>query len=329
MAASWLAPVQPAQAQTHGAAPASEARSLKDWLMRLHDAANNRAYIGTFVVSAGSSMSSARIWHVCRGDQQVERVESLTGPARSVFRRNDQVLTFLPDSRVLRVEKRASLGLFPEMLQSADANLVDFYSVRSLGAERVAGIQAELVHLQPKDRLRFGYKVWAEQKTGLVVKLQTLDPDGQVVEQAAFSELQLDAPVSMDKLIRMMGKTEGYRLDKPAVVKTTAQAEGWSLGQPVPGFKPVGCQRRVPAASETAAPAVPGPLHCAFSDGLSTVSVFIRAPDASARQPEGDSWSLGATQTLRTQTDQQTAIWMGEVPLQTLRLFAATLERKK
>ena len=43
-----------------------------------------------------------------------------------------------------------------------------------------------------KDNLRFGYRVWSERKSGLVVKVQTLDPDGGVVEQLAFSELQLN-----------------------------------------------------------------------------------------------------------------------------------------
>jgi sigma-E factor negative regulatory protein RseB len=63
-------------------------------LMRMHEASRRRAYVGTFVVSAGGAMSSARIWHVCDGELQMERVESLTGEPRSTFRRNEQVLTF-------------------------------------------------------------------------------------------------------------------------------------------------------------------------------------------------------------------------------------------
>ena len=57
------------------AAPAQAPdRSLSDWLLRMHEASRKRAYVGTFVVSSGSSMSSARIWHVCDGDQQSELV---------------------------------------------------------------------------------------------------------------------------------------------------------------------------------------------------------------------------------------------------------------
>jgi sigma-E factor negative regulatory protein RseB len=56
-----------------------------------------------------------------------------------------------------------------------------------------------VVELNPRDKLRYGYRIWSEKKSGLVVKLQTLDVDGRVLEQAAFSELQLDAPVQASR----------------------------------------------------------------------------------------------------------------------------------
>ena len=69
-----------------------------------------------------------------------------------------------------------------------------------LGQGRVAGFDADIVQLDPRDGLRFGYRIWSEKRTGLVVKTQTLDDAGRVLEQAAFSELQLDAPVQAAKL---------------------------------------------------------------------------------------------------------------------------------
>lgn len=307
-------------------ATAGEPRSINDWLMRMHEASRSRAYVGTFVVSSGGAMSSAKIWHVCEGNQQVERVETLTGAPRSIFRHNDQVVTFMPDQKVVRSEKRESLGLFPELLQSTDSRIADFYSVRREGAERVAGVEADVIVLLPKDNMRFGYRVWTEQKKGLVVKLQTLDTDGKVLEQAAFSELQLDAPVKMDKLIQMMGKVEGYRVERPVLVKTTASAEGWILKAPVAGFKPVSCYRR-PAA---AANAVTGedPLQWVFSDGLASVSIFVESFDRLRHDKEA-SLSLGATQTITRQLDAYWLTVMGEVPMTTLRLFASGLEHKK
>ena len=307
-------------------ATAAESRSINDWLMRMHEASRKRAYIGTFVVSSGGAMSSAKIWHVCEGNQQVERVDTLTGAPRSIFRHNDQVLTFMPDHKVVRSEKRESLGLFPELLQTSDNRIADFYKVKQEGAERVAGVEADILLLQPKDTMRFGYRVWTEQKKGLVVKLQTLDTDGKVLEQAAFSELQLDAPVKMDKLIQMMGKVEGYRIEKPVLVKTTASAEGWLLKTPVAGFKPVSCYKR-PAAA-TNAPNGEEPLQWVFSDGLASVSIFVEPFDRQ-RHDKASSLSLGATQTVTRQLDAYWVTVMGEVPVTTLQLFANGLERKK
>lgn len=307
------------------AASAVESRSINDWLMRMHEASRKRSYIGTFVVSSGGAMSSAKIWHVCEGDQQMERVETLTGAPRSIFRHNDQVVTFMPDHKVVRSEKRESLGMFPQLLQSTDGRIADFYKVKQEGTDRVAGVEADIVLLVPKDSMRFGYRVWTEQKKGLVVKLQTLDTDGKVLEQAAFSELQLDAPVKMDKLLQMMGKVEGYRVEKPVLVKTSASAEGWVLKAPVAGFKPMSCYKR----PVTANPA-PGeePLQWIFSDGLASVSIFVEPFDRQRHERES-SLSMGATQTITRRLDAYWVTVMGEVPMATLKLFANGLERRK
>ncbi|MDO8251037.1 MAG: MucB/RseB C-terminal domain-containing protein [Rhodoferax sp.] len=301
-------------------------RSVSEWLMRMHEASRRRAYVGTFVVSVGGAMSSARIWHVCDGEQQMERVESLTGAPRSTFRRNEQVVTFLPESRVVVAEKRESLGLFPNLLHANDSSIAQFYSVRASGHERVAGFDADVLHLRPADNLRFGYRVWSEKKTGLVVKLQTLDGDERVLEQAAFSELQLDVPVSMTKLSQMMGNTEGYQVEKPEMVKTTAAAEGWVLKQVVPGFKPMSCYKRLVGAG--AAANHESTLQWVFSDGLASVSLFVEAYD-SRRHAQPGNQAVGATHMLTRRVGDWWLTVVGEVPPQTLAAFAQGLERKK
>ncbi len=256
----------------------------------------------------------------------MERVETLSGAPRSTFRHNDQVVTFMPEQKLVRSETRESLGMFPELLQSADNRVADFYKVRQDGAERVAGLEADVVVLVPKDSMRFGYRVWVEQKRGLVVKLQTLDVSGKVLEQAAFTELQLDAPVKMDKLVQMMGKVDGYRVEKPALIKTTASAEGWSMKASVAGFKSINCYKR-PASVASGATRGEA-LQWIFSDGLASVSVFLEPFDR-LRHDKESSLSMGATQTLSRQMGEFWLTVMGEVPMTTLRMFASNLERRK
>ena len=328
LAGFLLALAARAQAQQVPAAATpglAEDRRLGEWLQRLQLASRRRAYMGTFVVSVGSDMASARIWHVCDGEQQMERVETLTGAPRSTFRRNDHVLTFFPDSRVAVAERRESFGLFPNLLQSGDASIARFYSLRAAGHERVAGFEADLVQLRPRDKLRFAYKIWTEKKTGLVVKLQTLDVYGQVLEQAAFSELQLDAPVSMARLSQMMGNTEGYQVETPDLVKTTAAAEGWALKAPVPGFQPMSGYRR--SVASTAEGRHDSTLQWIFSDGLATVSLFLEDFDP-RRHGQPGAQALGATHTLTRRIGDWWLTAVGEVPPQTLQVFAQALERR-
>lgn len=299
-------------------------RSVSEWLMRMQEASRLRSYIGTFVVSSSAGgMSSARIWHAGDAGQQVERVEVLTGAPRSTFRRNDEVVTFLPEHRLVRTEKRESLGLFPNLLKSSESSIPEFYSARHLGPDRVAGFDADVVQLAPKDSLRFGYRVWSEKKSGLVIKLQTLDPEGKVLEQAAFSELQLDTPVRMDKLVQMMKPPEGWRVEQADAVKTSPAAEGWSLKAAVAGFKPMSCYKR-PAGA-----AMPeGTMQWIFSDGLASVSLFVEPYDKARHVQEG-LFAAGATQTLTRRIQDWWLTAVGEVPAPTLKAFAQSLERRK
>lgn len=330
-----------ATAQTRPASPAEKksdiapstsgvetpALGVVEWLQRMHSASHDRSYIGTFVVSAAvGNLSSARIWHACEGKVQVERIEALSGPQRSTFRLNDQVLTFLPEERVIKSEKRENLELFPSLLGTPDSTIADFYGVRVLGRDRVAGFEADVVQLAPKDGLRFGYRIWSEQRTGMVIKLQTLDTSGRPIEQSAFSELQLNAPIKVDALVQMMKVPAGYKVEKSELERTTAATQGWALKNPVAGFKPISCyQRPIGHVGKERT------LQWTFSDGLAAVSLFVEPYDEQ-RQSQELMQAQGATYTLtRRLVDRNGTRWwltiVGEVPAQTLDAFAQQLVR--
>jgi sigma-E factor negative regulatory protein RseB len=323
LAAIGIAGAQPAATPVPSAKGAE--RTVNEWLVRMHEASRMRSYVGTFVVSSNAgAMSSARIWHACDADQKLERVETLTGAPRSTFRRNDEVMVFLPESRVVKVEKRESAGLFPDLLQSRETSLPEFYSARRIGQDRVAGYDADVVLLAPKDGLRFGYRIWSEKKSGLVVKLQTLDTEGNVLEQSAFSELQLDAPVRIEKLAQMMATPEGWRVEKAETLKTNALSEGWGLKSSIPGFQPMGCYKR---PTRVGTP-TEGTMQWIFSDGLASVSLFVEAYDRQRHGQEG-LFAAGATHSFTRRIQDWWLTVVGEVPPLTLRAFAQNLERRK
>lgn len=337
---SVLCMAQVAVAQTRSVAAGSKGQALLpvgdapslgtvDWLRRMHSASRQRTYVGTFVVSSPSgNLSSSRIWHVADGDQLLERIEALSGAQRSTFRRNDHVMTFFPEEKVVKSEKRENLDFFPNLPGAPDSTIGEFYDVRLLGKGRVAGFDADVLQLVPRDAVRFGYRIWSERRSGLVVALQTVDGDGRAVEQSAFSELQFDAPVKMQALAQMMGNTAGYRVEKSELERTTPAAEGWTLREPVPGFKPVNCYRR--ALDGVARPE--RTMQWTFSDGLASVSLFVEPYDA--QRPAREAvMTMGATNTLARRLSDKGGDWwltvVGEVPPQTLQAFAQSLMRTR
>jgi sigma-E factor negative regulatory protein RseB len=154
--------------------------------------------------------------------------------------------------------------------------------------------------------------------------MQTLGDQGAVLEQMAFSELQMDAPVRMDKLQQLMRDTKGYELYKPVLKKTTAEAEGWRLKESVPGFLPMSCHTRKNESPGAGA----APMQWVFSDGLASVSLFVEPFDA-ARHAQEKAAVMGATHSLTRRIGDHWLTAMGEVPHATLRRFSSALERTR
>ncbi len=330
LAAGALIPALAAQPPAAGATDTPiAAREVRAWLMRIHDAASHRNFQGTFVVSAGGAVSSARIAHFCVGSNQFERIESLDGQPRHVFRHNDVVHTLWPKGRVALVEQRDLLATFPALLQAGDDHIVEFYDVRAQGTERMAGREADVLLLQPKDNRRYGYRLWADKDSGLLLRVEVLGERGEVLEASAFSDVTVGVKAQPESVLTPMKKLDGYRVLRPTLTPARLEAEGWTLRQGVPGFAQVNCVKRPLAGiADGERDAATEVLQSIYSDGLTYVSVFIERYDP-ARHQRGMHTSIGATQTLMRRQGDWWVTVVGDVPAATLRQFANGLEYKK
>lgn len=309
-------------------APAEE-RDLRGWLMRIHGAASRLSFEGTFVVSAGGVVSSARIAHYSAGGEQFERIEPLDGQARQVLRHNDTVYTFWPGARTVLIEERSRIASFPALLQGADARVAGFYEVRALGAERIAGREVDTLWLQPRDQLRFGYRLCADKATGLLLRVEVLGAQAEVLESSAFSEVRLGTRPQPAAVLMQMKRLDGYRVLRPALRPAKLEAEGWVLRQAVPGFEQLSCLRRALAGlpGDDRDPPV-DVLQTIYSDGLTHVSLFIE-PFETSRHQRAMLTSVGATHTLMRRQGEWWVTAVGDVPGATLRQFTGALEYRK
>jgi len=333
--ASWVAclwvallaaPLAQAQSALNSGDALVEKREMKAWLARIQEAANKRSYQGTVIVSSGATVASSRISHYCEGRNQFERIDALDGQPRHVVRQNEQVHTVWPEHRVAMVEQRDQMSSFPGLLQAGGEHLTDFYDLKFTGQERVAGREANVLMLRAKDGHRYGYRLWADKSTGLLLRTEVLTDSGTVLESSAFSEVAVGTHPPLESLLQPIRRLEGYRISHPALVPVRLEDEGWRLTSGVPGFRQVSCIKR-PADSplRVSRPAEQPRLQAVYSDGLTYVSVFIE-PFRAERHTRPMQAAIGATQTLMRRKGEWWITVMGDVPAPTLRRFAESLE---
>lgn len=306
-----------------------EVREVRSWLTRVDEAAKRRNFQGTFVVSAAGVVSSMRIVNYCVGNNRVERTDALDGQLRRVLRHNDVVHTLWPSSRVVSIEQRDVLSSFPGLLQGGgDSSFAEHYTVEPLGSGRVAGHDAMVLHLKPRDQHRFGYRLWVEKDSALLLRADVLGLRDEVLESSAFSDVSIDVrprpkPAS---LLEPLRRLDGWRVLRPAVARTRLDTEGWAMPVSVPGFREIGSMKRTiePAGDAPAAQV----LQSVWSDGLTYVSIFIEPFDAE-RHTRAVQTAIGATHTLMRRHGDWWVTLMGEVPRQTLQRFASALERQR
>lgn len=331
--ATWL-PVRanrlaPAPVLDAGAAPAPA--DARGWLARIHAAASGRNYQGTMVFSTGAGVvSSSRVAHYCVGDQAYERIEALDGKQRRVYRHNDVVHTIWPQTAVAVVERRALQSSLPSTTQAVEPRALELYELRAEGRGRVAGREAMVFLLQPRDEWRFAQRLWADQETGLLLRSDVIGVGGQVLESTAFSEIEVGVRAQPDSVLQAMRKLDGLRVVRPAMTLTQLETQGWALGRLVPGFRPAGCvQRSIEGAAQVDGnPATRKDVtQAVYSDGLTHVSIFIEALDPARHRKELQA-QFGATHSLATRRHDAWVTAMGDVPATTLRQFVDALQRR-
>jgi sigma-E factor negative regulatory protein RseB len=310
------------------AASAAGPADARGWLARIHAAANTRNYQGTMVFATGGVMSSSRLAHYCVGDQVFERIEALDGKRRQVYRHNDLVHTVWPQAGLAVVERRSPQSNLPSTTQSVEPRALDQYELRPEGRDRVAGRDAVVFLLQPRDSWRFAQRLWADQETGLMLRSDVIGPGRTVLESAAFSEVEIGVKAQPDTVLQPLRKLDGLRVLRPAQVATPLEAQGWTLNRPVAGFRLVSCVKRpVDAQAALDGTGQPEVTQAVYSDGLTHVSLFIEPRDP-ARHRQDLQAQFGATHSLAVRRGDHWVTAMGDVPPATLRQFVDALERR-
>lgn len=316
-ALSLLAFATLAQGQERVAAAAADAadgRSPEQWLQVVQQAARRLDYSGTMVYQQGAEVRMSRIVHIFDGKVSHERLQPMDGRPREFIRSADEVKCLIPEARRVVIERRSRAESFPGLAATATADLLQHYSVKVAGRERVGGFDCQVIEIQPRQPDRYGYRLWVDRATGLLLRSQTVDARGEVLEQMAFAEVRIGG-VDREQL-KPSWPTDGWKVDEAAHRPVDLKEQGWRLVPPS-GFKPLYTVRR-PMASGPAVQAV-------YSDGLASLSVFIEPAAASAGSEALPQ--RGPINAYARRIGDSVVTVVGEIPADTARAVAQAAER--
>ncbi|MBK7470309.1 MAG: MucB/RseB C-terminal domain-containing protein [Betaproteobacteria bacterium] len=286
-----------------------------DWLHRAASAAQRLNYTGTILYQHGTRIETSRIVHYVDPTGEYEKLVNLDGPPREVIRNNEQVTCYLPDSKLVRIESRASRSVFPSLLPNQIATLAQNYIMREAEPARVAGRDAQAFLLEPRDGMRYGHVFWTDTATGLLLKTRMYDENNRVVEMSAFLEVQINAKVDRSMVESSFpARPADWLVQRTPAAGGGQKPTGWWVSKLPSGFsKIVEGYRMLPDRTEPVA-------HLVYTDGLVAVSVFVEIMPGTP-QLLGLS-QQGAINIYKRQLDEFLVTVLGETPGITVRQIA-------
>lgn len=293
----------------------SEAMAM---LERMGVAAKTLNYDGVFTYQTGRKVQSIRIIHRSNEHGEVERLLSLDGAAREMVRTNDHVTCIFPEGKRINVDRRPLGRGFPSDLLNRMSSAAPYYTLSIDGTGRVADRKAKKLAVTPVDHYRYGYRLWMDVETDLLLQSELLATKEQVLEKFTFSSINLNVDIPE---VALQPQIEGQQLSwnrnrtEPVqeVAVMTKQApinEDWFVTWLPDGFALVAEQSRRKAEDNAVVE------QRVYSDGLSSVSVFVEEKKAE-QHFEGVS-KMGAINAFGMIADAHYITVVGQVPAETV-----------
>lgn len=304
------------------AAPVAQAADPHQLLSRIQRAAQQVDYEGVFVYQHGDQLDSLRIYHKTGSDGVRERLLSLNGIPREIIRTNREVRCYLPDEKAVMVQyRRAERRTFPELLPEKLAGLSRHYKVTSGKGGRVAGRPTQLIKIKPRDGYRYGFRLWADESTGLLLKASLLEDSGRMIEQHMFTQISIGKPIPESSLEPENRSKElvWHRADEPPA---DVPPGSWNARRLPPGFELTArMMRHLPTHRQPVE-------HLVYSDGLAVISVFVE-PSKSANRATAlnGTTQMGAVHAYGKIEDDHQITVVGEAPSATVDMIGASVSR--
>jgi sigma-E factor negative regulatory protein RseB len=279
-------------------------------------AMSQMSYQGTFVYVQGDTVETMRITHVAGKEGVRERLVSVSGAPREILRDSAGVRWVLAEDRAVLTDPAFRRSFFPELPPGADKVADSSYRLELGGKARIAGHVGQNVRILPLDQYRYGYSLWLEERSGLLLKWKLVDSQANTLAKLMFTDLSLGSEVDARELesSSQLKQFRNLTSSLPSTPASSGTPPHWLPRRLPPGFR---------LTSHRFAKGNPAEVyeHMVYSDGLAAVSVYVESVTPEGG-PEGGVTRLGTTHTYSRLDEDMLITVVGDVPAVTVKFIA-------
>jgi sigma-E factor negative regulatory protein RseB len=278
-------------------------------------------YDGVFIYTLGKQMDTMRIIHKSGNDGSYERLVSLTGHAREVIRDKDHVRCYYPENKAVVVEKSRLGKIISTYLPHPIKSISEFYIFELAGEDRIAGMESWVINIKPIDKYRYGYQLYIDKKSRLLLKSELKNQLGVTLEQIMFTQLSVLDDID-DALLEPSTSAEGFTWYKNSTNERPVEKETdkqWKVTWMPAGFS---------MSEQSKEPMITSRMpveHLIYTDGLAMVSVYVEKINQRPDVAIGAS-NFGGVNTYAIFAGGYQITAVGEVPKTTVKLMADSVK---
>lgn len=302
-----------------GLSTANASEGVQQLLNKMNHTLERADYEGTFVFMQNDNVETMSIIHGYSSDGVKEKLVSLNGDAREVIRDQDVLTCIWPKDKLVVIETaKSSYGLQFSLPKNLN-ELVLHYKLIEVGKARIAGHDCSMVRFEALDEFRYGHELCVNEKHGMLLESKTFDANNKIIESMMFTSFRM-RDIAPDNLFEPSVHLNDYTW-KTAGVELNEELQpdrAWKIKNLPPGFTLSSVSRRLMSASKN-------PIqHMILTDGLASVSVFIRKNDASQQAYKG-AHKKGIINAFARDLNQHQITVVGEVPERTVEMIGASV----
>ncbi|MBZ6067005.1 MucB/RseB C-terminal domain-containing protein [Aeromonas schubertii] len=293
--------------------------SAEALLQQMQSASHHRHFELSMVKVRQGRIESLRYSHTIIKGQQVAHLTHLDGQNIEFLQRADDYTFFEAGHSPYTLKGARFPGIWSALQRVPLDQLTRSYDVVMAGRSRVAGQVSQVVRLVPRDGEKYGFVLWLDEESHLLLRVDMIDREGNLVEQVLGVDLDLltAAPAWLAKLA---AESQPPALALEEAYQAPQQELAWRITWLPDGFILKSRDRHRLVATNQPVD------YMMASDGLVDLSVYVsRAdPQQSVRQ---QLIRQGATTLVSFVNDVGVEITVvGEVPAETAKRIAESIK---